>query len=95
MLCPHAILVVGALGLLRSAIEQWRAQLQEMSADQWRALEALRDHGDVTDDNAQVDDDESYGAWDVLNGTQPLDISHGGGELQELTHGIAGDFWNA
>ncbi|KAG1793324.1 uncharacterized protein HD556DRAFT_1479424 [Suillus plorans] len=66
-----------------------------MSADQWRALEALRDHGDVTDDNAQVDDDDSYGAWDVLDGTQPLDISHGGGELQELTRGIAGDFWNA
>ncbi|KAG1892860.1 uncharacterized protein F5891DRAFT_963824 [Suillus fuscotomentosus] len=66
-----------------------------MSADQRHALEALRDHGDVTDDNAQVDDNDSYGAWDVLDGTQALDISHGGGELQELTCGIAGDFWNA
>ncbi|KIO02918.1 hypothetical protein M404DRAFT_27534 [Pisolithus tinctorius Marx 270] len=31
----------------------------------------------------------------VLDGTEPLDVSHAGGEFQELTSGLLGEFWKS
>ena len=33
-------------------------------------------------------------AVEVLDGTTPLEISHGGGEFHDLTRDLLGDFWN-
>ncbi|KAI6141183.1 hypothetical protein BKA82DRAFT_4362281 [Pisolithus tinctorius] len=61
------------------------------------ALEALRDPalnnsvGEAADDGYESDE---YGAM-VLDGTEPLDVSHAGGEFQELTSGLLGEFWKS
>ena len=55
-----------------------------------RALEALHDH-------YPTDAMNSVGhefAVEVLDGTTPLEISHGGGEFHDLTRDLLGDFWN-
>ncbi|KAG2743934.1 hypothetical protein P692DRAFT_201722566, partial [Suillus brevipes Sb2] len=62
-----------------------------LSAEEKRALEALRQsRTDVGEYGFDGDDD--FGA-NVLDGSEPIDISHAGGELQELTRKLVGDFW--
>ncbi|KAI6007027.1 hypothetical protein EDD15DRAFT_2383928 [Pisolithus albus] len=61
------------------------------------ALEALRDPALNDSINVPIDDDyesDGYGAM-VLDGTEPLDVSHAGGEFQELTSELLGDFWGS
>ena len=57
-------------------------------------LEALRDPALNSVSEAVDNDYESdrYGAM-VLDGTESLEVSHAGGEFQELTSGLLGDFW--
>ena len=66
-----------------------------MTATERRVLEALQDPAlnlvsEAVDDGYESD---GYGAM-VLDGTESLDVSHAGGEFQELTSGLLGDFWN-
>ncbi|KAI6139517.1 hypothetical protein BKA82DRAFT_4364644 [Pisolithus tinctorius] len=68
-----------------------------MTVTEKHALEALRDPalnnsvGEATDDGYESDE---YGAM-VLDGTEPLDVSHAGGEFQELTSRLLGEFWKS
>ncbi|KAI6138184.1 hypothetical protein BKA82DRAFT_4333280 [Pisolithus tinctorius] len=68
-----------------------------MTVTEKHALEALRDPalnnsvGEAADDGYESDE---YGAM-VLDGTEPLDVSHAGGEFQELTSGLLGEFWKS
>ena len=58
------------------------------------ALEALQDPA-LNSVSEAVDNDyesDGYGAM-VLDGTESLEVSHAGGEFQELTSGLLGDFW--
>ena len=54
-----------------------------------RALGALHDHYPTDATNAG-----NEFAVEVLDGTTPLEISHGGGEFHDLTRDLLGDFWN-
>ncbi|KAI5999606.1 hypothetical protein EDD15DRAFT_2193649 [Pisolithus albus] len=68
-----------------------------MTVTERHALEVLRDPASTYADNEPVGDDyenEGYGEM-VLDGTEPLDVSHAGGEFQELTRGLLGDFWKS
>ncbi|KAI5989484.1 hypothetical protein EDD15DRAFT_2171323 [Pisolithus albus] len=68
-----------------------------MTVNERHALEALRDPAlnDVADERIG-DDNESDGFGEmVLDGTEPLDVSHAGGEFQELTRGLLGNFWKS
>ncbi|KAI6011812.1 hypothetical protein BKA83DRAFT_4474400 [Pisolithus microcarpus] len=68
-----------------------------MTVTERRALEVLRDPASNYVDNEPVGDDyenEGYGEM-ILDGTEPLDVSHAGGEFQELTRGLLGDFWKS
>ncbi|KIM58061.1 hypothetical protein SCLCIDRAFT_28331 [Scleroderma citrinum Foug A] len=67
-----------------------------MTATERRALEVLQDPAlnlvsEAVDDGYESD---GYGAM-VLDGTESLDVSHAGGEFQELTSRLLGDFWNS
>jgi len=44
---------------------------------------------EAVDDNYKSD---GYGAM-VLDGTESIEVSHAGGEFEELTSGLLGDFW--
>jgi len=57
----------------------------EMTPDQRRALKALRELP-LLDSNGNDPDyeDEDINLGDILDGSAPLDISHGGGEFNEL-----------
>ena len=65
-----------------------------MTVTERRALEALRDPALNSVSEAVDDDYESngYGVM-VLDRTESLEVSHAGGEFQELTSGLLGDFW--
>jgi hypothetical protein len=63
-----------------------------MSADERRALEALKDDQNVED--KWQDDSEQMDFGDVLNGTELLPISNTGGEFADLATNLLGDFWN-
>ncbi|KAI6034650.1 hypothetical protein BKA83DRAFT_4470170 [Pisolithus microcarpus] len=68
-----------------------------MTVTERRALEVLRDPASNYADNEPVGDNyenEGYGEM-ILDGTEPLDVSHAGGEFQELTRGLLGDFWKS
>lgn len=62
-----------------------------MTVDERRALEALRDdpalHPSFNEGTEDFDFD------DVWNGTEPLPISHAGGEFNDLARDILGDTW--
>ena len=65
-----------------------------MTVTKRRALEALQDPtsnsaGDTVDDGYESN---AYSAM-VLDGTESLEVSHAGGEFQELTSGLLGNFW--
>ncbi|KAG2124204.1 hypothetical protein DEU56DRAFT_923609 [Suillus clintonianus] len=63
-----------------------------MSLDERRALEALKEDNNSTIDGWQDDyDDFSFG--NVCDGTEPLAISHAGGEFTDLAREVLGDFW--
>ena len=49
----------------------------------------LNSAGDTVDDGYESN---TYSAM-VLDGTESLEVSHAGGEFQELTSGLLGDFW--
>ncbi|KIK21581.1 hypothetical protein PISMIDRAFT_12206 [Pisolithus microcarpus 441] len=79
------------------AAERKQERLREMTVTERRALEVLRDPASNYVDNEPVGDDyenEGYGEM-ILDGTEPLDVSHAGGEFQELTRGLLGDFWKS
>jgi hypothetical protein len=62
-----------------------------LSAEEKQALEALRQsHTDFGE--CGFDGNNDFSA-NVLDGSKPIDISYVGGELQELTCKIVGDFW--
>ncbi|KAI5983701.1 hypothetical protein EDD15DRAFT_2201864 [Pisolithus albus] len=68
-----------------------------MTVTERHALEALRDPVLNNAADGHVGDDyesDGYGEM-VLDGTEALDVSHAGGEFQELTRGLLGDFWNS
>jgi hypothetical protein len=58
--------------------------LAEMTPDQRRALEALRELPIVGDDDDEMDLGHVT-LEDILDGSEPLDISHAGGEFAALT----------
>jgi len=65
-----------------------------MTVTERRALEALRDPApnlvsEAVDDNYESD---GYGVM-VLDGMESIEVSHAGGEFEELTSGLFGDFW--
>ena len=65
-----------------------------MTVTERHVLEALRDPA-LNSVSEAVDDDyksDRYGAM-VLDGTESLEVSHAGGEFQELTSRLLGDFW--
>ncbi|KAG2108079.1 hypothetical protein DEU56DRAFT_692061, partial [Suillus clintonianus] len=63
-----------------------------MSLDERRALEALKEDNNSTIDGWQDDyDDFSFG--NICDGTEPLAISHAGGEFTDLAREVLGDFW--
>ncbi|KIK24324.1 hypothetical protein PISMIDRAFT_10312 [Pisolithus microcarpus 441] len=79
------------------AAERKQERLREMTITERHALEVLRDPVSNYADNEPVGDDyenEGYGEM-ILDGTEPLDVSHAGGEFQELTRGLLGDFWKS
>lgn len=63
-----------------------------MSLDERQVLEALKyiDCPSVEDGAVWQDDDFD----DVLTGTEPLPISHAGGEFADLVRDVLGDCWN-
>ncbi|KAI6011801.1 hypothetical protein BKA83DRAFT_4466713 [Pisolithus microcarpus] len=68
-----------------------------MTVTERHALEALRDPVSNDSVNEPTDDDhetDGYGAM-VLDGTEQLDVSHAGGEFQELTSELLGEFWKS
>ncbi|KIK23092.1 hypothetical protein PISMIDRAFT_11215 [Pisolithus microcarpus 441] len=68
-----------------------------MTVTERHALEVLRDPVSNDSVNEPTDDDyetDGYGAM-VLDGTEQLDVSHAGGEFQELTSELLGDFWKS
>ncbi|KAG0691518.1 hypothetical protein DFH29DRAFT_1010867 [Suillus ampliporus] len=67
-----------------------------MSTDERQALEALKDGNcpsNIEDGMWQDDDADDMNFSDVLNGTEPLTISHAGGEFSELARDVLGDLW--
>ncbi|KAG1905547.1 uncharacterized protein F5891DRAFT_1183493 [Suillus fuscotomentosus] len=70
-----------------------KSRMKVLSAEEKRALEALRQSRNASDfGECGFDGDDDFGA-NVLDGSEPIDISHVGGELQELTRKLVGDFW--
>jgi len=68
--------------------------LLEMTVTERRALEVLRDPAlnlvsEAVDDNYESD---GYGTM-VLDGMEPIEVSHAGGEFEELTSRLLGDIW--
>lgn len=59
-----------------------------MTPEQRCALEALRELPDADDDSEYVDDGIGISINAILDGTAPLDISHGGGEFRELSRAM-------
>jgi len=65
-----------------------------MTVTERHALEVLRDPAlnsvsEAVDGNYESD---GYGAM-VLDGTESIEVSHAGGEFEELTSGLLGGFW--
>jgi len=65
-----------------------------MTVTKRRALEALRDPApnsvsEAVDNNYKSD---GYGVM-VLDAMESIEVSHAGGEFEELTSGLLGDFW--
>ncbi|KAH7923679.1 hypothetical protein BV22DRAFT_1105986 [Leucogyrophana mollusca] len=66
---------------------------KQMTADERRALKELCDRAsDDFDDSTALY--HSFSAEDVLDGSEAIDISHGGGKFKELTKELMGDFWH-
>ncbi|KAH7904896.1 hypothetical protein BJ138DRAFT_1138426 [Hygrophoropsis aurantiaca] len=66
-----------------------------MSAKEKQALaELCVDHDTNEVDTTSESFTHEYNIGDVLDGSEPLEISHGGGEFNELTRQLLGDFYN-
>ncbi|KAI6135980.1 hypothetical protein F5141DRAFT_1059245 [Pisolithus sp. B1] len=68
-----------------------------MTVTKRHALEVLQDPVSNNVVNEPVGDtyeSDRYGGM-VLDGTEALNVSHAGGEFQELTRGLLGDFWTS
>jgi hypothetical protein len=63
-----------------------------MTPDELRALEALRELPLVGDDDNEIDMGH-VNLEDVLDGSEPLDISHAGGEFAVLTRDLKQGLW--
>jgi hypothetical protein len=64
-----------------------------MTPDERRALEALRELP-LDDDDGQHVDLGTITVEDILDGSEPLDISHAGGEFSALTKELSQDLRN-
>ncbi|KII92209.1 hypothetical protein PLICRDRAFT_102616 [Plicaturopsis crispa FD-325 SS-3] len=62
-----------------------------MTADERRALEALRDIPIANDDGSHTFEDVNI--EDILDGSEPLNISHAGGEFEALTQELNSELW--
>jgi len=58
-----------------------------MTADERRALQALRELP-PTDEGTSDDFSGDVGLYGILDGSEPLNISHAGGELQAFAEEI-------
>ncbi|KAG2050477.1 hypothetical protein BDR06DRAFT_891746 [Suillus hirtellus] len=64
-----------------------------MSTEEKCALEALQQSCNASNfGECGFNGDNDFGT-NVLDGSEPIDISHAGGELQELTRKLVGGFW--
>jgi hypothetical protein len=63
-----------------------------MTPDERRALEALRELPLVGNDDQHVDLGHVT-LEDILDGSEPLNISHAGGEFSALTKELNNDLW--
>ncbi|KAI6160111.1 hypothetical protein EDD17DRAFT_1606831 [Pisolithus thermaeus] len=61
-----------------------------MTMTERHALEVLAVDDPIGDDY----EGDGYGEM-ILDGTEPLEVSHTSGEFQELTRGLLGDFWKS
>ncbi|KIK11303.1 hypothetical protein PISMIDRAFT_19641, partial [Pisolithus microcarpus 441] len=79
------------------AAERKQERLREMTVTERHTLEVLRDPAlnNAADGHVGGDyESDRYGEM-VLDGTEALNVSHAGGEFQELTRGLLGDFWKS
>ncbi|KAG1777172.1 hypothetical protein EV702DRAFT_1045562 [Suillus placidus] len=93
----HVNEVYGPKALVTRAVKahgEQRARLQAMSPEERRRLEALvqQQTGNSTFDSMDYGND-SADFDNILNGTHPIDISHAGGEFEDLAREIYGDLW--
>ncbi|KII93196.1 hypothetical protein PLICRDRAFT_383096 [Plicaturopsis crispa FD-325 SS-3] len=72
--------------------EKRKIRLQEMTVDERRALEALRELPIANDDNRDHTF-EDVNIEDILDGSEPLNISHAGGEFIALTEELNSELW--
>jgi hypothetical protein len=63
-------------------------QSTEMSVEEQRALEALQELPIVDDNDVDYYDPEDINMKDILDGSATLNISHGGGEFNELANAL-------
>ncbi|KAG1770795.1 hypothetical protein EV702DRAFT_1248949 [Suillus placidus] len=68
-----------------------KQRLEAMTLEQRQALQALVERHDGADNDASMDFSSDFN--DILRGDQCLEISHSGGELEDLAQEIMGDFW--
>jgi len=66
----------------------------EMTPDERHALEALRELPLDDNDGQHMDLGTIVTVEDILDGSEPLDISHAGGEFSALTKELSQDLWN-
>ncbi|KAI6142300.1 hypothetical protein EDD17DRAFT_1662346 [Pisolithus thermaeus] len=68
-----------------------------MTVTERHALEVLQDPASNSVVDNPIGDDckrDGYGEM-ILDGMEPLKVSHAGGEFQELTRGLLGNFWKS
>lgn len=70
-------------------IPQLTSLWEVMTLEEKRALEALQERN--WDDH--FDNNGDFGS-SILDGSEPVNISHAGGEFYELMREMMGDFWN-
>jgi len=65
-----------------------------MSVDKCQRLDALADQqAHSNPDMCNAYDDNVMDFENILTGAHPIDVSHAGGEFQDLMCEIFGDFW--
>ncbi|KAG2358117.1 hypothetical protein BDR07DRAFT_1489879 [Suillus spraguei] len=83
-----------ALVLQAASYKQRReARLQEMTANECKALEGLRNPPTFPPGVDEDFEDLNFNFGDVCDGTDTLPISHAGGEFEDLARGVMGEVW--